>query len=75
MNEGAAKDSVGATGVHVSEKSTRRGSRQQQGEILQDLWAYQIYKPGFLFVIWVRHLSSFKKDVSVLNSTEEKSTL
>lgn len=30
MNEGAAKDSVGATVVHVSEKSTRRGSGQQQ---------------------------------------------
>lgn len=36
-----------------------------RGEILQGLWAYQIYKPGFLFVIWVRQMSSFKKDVSV----------
>lgn len=31
MNEGAAKDSVRATVVYVSEKSTRGGSREQQG--------------------------------------------
>ena len=75
MNEGAAKDSVRATVVCVRKEYKRRLQRAAGVRSCRTIWAYQTCEPGLLFVIWVCHLSSFKKDVSVLNSTEEKSTL